>query len=117
MVIIIIFVLAKAVIFPNKISDCKITNVDYPKEINRFKDFNISVTISNFGNKECMIWDVWLPNLYNSDLSVKENLLPKETKTYIIPGTIGGKAFQIIVQYQNSQQDDSIENGFITFNK
>lgn len=120
-IVVIIFALINTGIFTKKISDCKITNVNYPKEIDSFQDFNISVAVSNFGNKGCMIWEIWIPELYKANLSINENLFPKETQTYIIStngtGTIGGKAFQIIVRYYNQQQEDNIESGFMTFNR
>jgi hypothetical protein len=113
-----LFILSARGFFTEEISDCKITKTDYPTEVNRFRDFNISVTVSNFGNKECELWGIWIPQLYNSDLSIKEKLSPKETKTYFLvtsgTGHVGGKAFEIILQQNNKK--DVIENGFIIFN-
>jgi len=127
-VIILVIVILSLVIFlisnnfKPKVSDCRITKTDYPNRFNNFKDFNISVTVSNFGEKDCEIWDVWIPQLYNASINVRENISSKETKTYIVKtsgtGAIGGKAFDIMVRYHNVNnlgQEDSIEHAFIDF--
>lgn len=126
--VIAIVILVLSGVFTEKISDCRITGLQYDKQhiLTDDKSFDIDVTISNFGNSNCQVSYIWTSDFAKS-LNPFENtamvypsdniIQPKQMKTFTLQGFVlptdslkaqnGGNAernFKVYVSLSNLQK-------------
>jgi len=145
--ILFLILFAGAIILVNdegRVSDCQIAALKYDStyEIPESRLVYIDVVVSNFGDRECEITQIWSSEFWNSELKeggtsaklIPEEpiIQPKETKTYTLIGYIWDtdysdaktnkglsywgttRPFEVIVDFKNQAPRQSIKSGVIS---